>query len=484
LPTLAYEKTYEEWQKAANEDSTGVNAEKINKEGLYDTVYSGIHTLTGVDQKGEPVGAIQFTTKLIASIYAAPPASGVYYAYDVLHHLGVAPAMAANGVGFTGLQPILPIWKAFRNVTYILFTIIFIGIGLAIMFRVKISPQAVITIENALPRIIGALILVTFSYAIAGFLIDLMYVLMFLLIAILGGAGITNANAQWFANAGFSHLAGSMFAPIFYGIDDFGRAFLTGNFLAISSLVGAGIGIAIGSLVAPGAGTVIGALSGLLGGGAATAVVGPALVTLILLIIVLFLLFKIFFKLLGVYLSIIIGIIFSPLQISLGALPISSPLGGFSAWIKNLMANLLVFPAITVMLIISYHLTRTVSGDPNITHSTTLWVPPFLGGWGSSMTAIIGIGMLFIIAKVPDIIKGIMGQKDLGFGSAIGEAMRPAETVGKFGIRQGARAGGVYLLERKAEKYGVDSKWETAANIAESLGFYKRPPIPQKPPKS
>ena len=62
--------------------------------------------------------------------------------------------------------------KAFRNFAYVLITLLFIIMGLMIMFRVKIDPRTVVSFQSALPKIIMALILVTFSYAIVGLLID------------------------------------------------------------------------------------------------------------------------------------------------------------------------------------------------------------------------------------------------------------------------------------------------------------------------
>ena len=58
-----------------------------------------------------------------------------------------------------------------------------------IMFRMKINPQTVINIENALPRIVVAMLLITFSFAIAGFLIDMMYVLIAIIISLVSGNG-------------------------------------------------------------------------------------------------------------------------------------------------------------------------------------------------------------------------------------------------------------------------------------------------------
>src|SRR5690606_17169499 len=91
---------------------------------------------------------------------------------------------------FAGLLPLMGIWTAMRNIVYLLFVLIFIILGLGIMFRLQIDPRAVLSIQSQLPRIVIALILVTFSYAIAGFLIDLMYLSLFLIINIFHSQGL------------------------------------------------------------------------------------------------------------------------------------------------------------------------------------------------------------------------------------------------------------------------------------------------------
>src|SRR4030042_4602684 len=125
------------------------------------------------------------TGNLITAMYANPPASSKEYIADLGHRLKIIKPTYAQGIGFEGLKPILPIWTIFRNLAYVFFTIIFILTGFAIMFRLKINPQTVVTIQNALPKIIISLILVTFSYAIAGLLIDFIYVSISLILALL-----------------------------------------------------------------------------------------------------------------------------------------------------------------------------------------------------------------------------------------------------------------------------------------------------------
>jgi hypothetical protein len=97
-------------------------------------------------------------------------------------------------LGFSALDPILETWKSFRNLAYLFFVVIFLIIGFMIMFRTKVG-QAAITAQQAIPSVIVAMLAVTFSYAIAGFMIDIMYVVMYVLASYFTeGSEIINGN--------------------------------------------------------------------------------------------------------------------------------------------------------------------------------------------------------------------------------------------------------------------------------------------------
>ena len=116
--------------------------------------------------------------------------------------------------GYTELinSGIEPLWTQIRNITYIFFMIIFIVVGFMIMFRSKIGGQTLITLGNSLPNIILALIGVTFSFAIAGLIIDIGGVIMVILVDIFEGASSYNEFVTL-------ESIGSLF-----------KAFLPGNF--------------------------------------------------------------------------------------------------------------------------------------------------------------------------------------------------------------------------------------------------------------
>lgn len=167
------------------------NAESWQENAWNTTSVNALTTLTGkLDFNADgtinettfasPGGLIGGTNKLVGSMYSQPQASGIQYIAQVKNNfLGKQTYAQGVNIGNNGqsLQPLLPAWKGFRNVVYALFSIVFVIIGIMIMLRIKISPQAVITIQASLPKIITALIMVTFSYAIAGLLIDLSYVI-------------------------------------------------------------------------------------------------------------------------------------------------------------------------------------------------------------------------------------------------------------------------------------------------------------------
>jgi len=376
--------------------------------GLTRQIIGDIPEQTSSSTSYAPGGAIGGITNLIAAMYANPPASSVEYFADLGKNLGIAKPVYAQGIGFEGLKPILPLWKAFRNIAYLFFTIIFVVMGFAIMFRVKLNPQTVISIQNAIPRIVVTLILVTFSYAIAGLLIDLIYIIIglgILVIAPIGGLDVV-AEQKKYMELGFMEGVGIL---------------LGGGTKSIWNIVG--------SLLESGPSGIIGAITDVL-----TAVfggIGGILATLILAATSLYVIFKLFLSLIKCYLSIILSIIFAPLQIMIGILPGSQM--GFGSWFRNLLANILVFPAVAIFMLLGWILAN------NYASSGPAWTPPVISVTGEALVAIIALGMLLIVHKIPDTLKEALQTKPLPYGTAIGEAIRtplsiPYKTLATLGV--------------------------------------------------
>jgi len=426
-----------------NAISLGGNQEAWLSEAFSSNAVAGLQALVGpipddvIDGKVTswiPGGAIGSVNQAIAYTFT-PAASGVQYIAQTWDNFLGKPAYAQNNTGFVGLQPILPIWRGFRNVVYILSSLIFIIIGIMIMLRVKISPQAVITVQNAIPQLITTLILVTFSYAIAGLLIDLMSLIQGIILTTLFTASGKNLSDN-LLNPAF--LAGSNFNDL--NNLNLGSAFMliTKNIgLLIILLVGAGIGAAVGVLVAGpfAAIPVVGAPAAALGAGGAAAI-GAILFALVVAIMIFVNVLKFLIGLLKAYINIIFKIILAPLEIGAGAFPGSKQ--GFSSWLFELVGYLAVFPVSIFFIAIINLISESTS--------SSLWAPSIIGN-GGLIGFIIAFGGLLVLPKIPELVPQVFfNLKPSPWSQAADQAMQfkpgfvsgaAATTIGGAMIRQG-----------------------------------------------
>lgn len=340
-----------------------------------------------------PGGLIGFTNKAIASLYQ-PPASGVQYIAQSIDSFLGKPTYAATGFGFDKLNGILNMWKTMRNAVYTIISLFFIITGIMIMLRVKISPQATVTIQSAIPSIISSLILVTFSYAIAGLLIDASNVFLGIVLSLI--------DSNWPLTEG---IGKGINDTMTLGLIDFTK--ITNGYLVSDAPIWAA--------------SAIGGVIGWIAVGVATANfwVGLLAFGLILFAVFIFALVqivKLFFGLAKCYINVIIQIILGPIQIGMGAIPGSKI--NFSTWLTQLIAQLAVFPSTIIFLVFSVFLTQTLksSGD--------LWSPTLLG-IGGLVGSIVGLACLAILSKIPDIVpEMIFNIKPSPLGKAIGESYK------------------------------------------------------------
>jgi len=408
---LAYsgDNSIQKWEDDVYGMPTEYNSPSFNHETLKNLEKSAINQIFGATQEQYQTmsgsGAIASIGNLIAGLYSNPPASSVTYFADVLHNLGLAKPAYAQGIGFSGLSNLLPLWKASRNLAYIAFVVVFLYMGLAIMLRIKLDPKTVVTIQNAIPKLVIGLVLVTFSYAIVGLMIDLIYVLIYLGVLAIGQTGWIDVAKE---QAKFSNLSFGGGLRLLFGA----------GWKTLNSVLGGVLGTVFSEIAL----FVVGAL--VTGGNIAVGAAAATLPTLIIGIIALFCIFKLFFALIGCYISIIISLIAGPVQIMLGVIPGNQ--GGFGSWFKNLLANILVFPAVALTLLLGWLL----SGS----HGPT-WTPPVISTSGKALTGILGFGMLLLLPKIPDIIKNAFKMKPAGYGAAIGEPFQAAYKVGMAGYK-------------------------------------------------
>lgn len=334
--------------------------------------------------------AVAGLSNYIYAMYANPPASTYVFVQDFSQTLGFIPKKAyAQGIGFSGLTALLPVWKQFRNISYAILALVMVVIGFMVMFRKKIDPKTVVTVQNALPKIVITLILITFSYAIVGIMIDLMY-----LVLVLGVRLLVTSSTGIFTDNHISMMTSSDFSGVWKGVFA-GYASLGDlmDFLFPNEQAGAL------NLFNP-AYDVVGILTALL-----------------LALAFLFGVIRIFFMLLTSYIQIIIALLTGPLQILLDAVPGGQ---GFSAWLKNLLSQLLVFPITAFLLTVGWILIKT---------STTMWTPPLLSMGSKGVGGVIGLGVLL---SIPSIIKGIQESLKAKPGIPIGAASALSPITGAF----------------------------------------------------
>ncbi len=354
--------------------------------------------------------------------------SGVNYIRSKVENLGVIPqAEAQTGFGFSALNPIQKIWRVCRDIMYGFFVIIIIVFAFMIMFRVKLNPQTVVSVQSSIPKIIISLILVTFSYAIAGLLIDLMYVVIGLVALIFTTFGL-------FGTVGWSKI----FSLLTVG---------PGSEYSVGGIVGWMVGYWWPFVVA-----FFGSCASLFGlgaGGVALGILGMVIGVLIAIGVILWLIvatLKLFILVIKTYLMILVSIIFSPFIIGFGAI---LPTGGFMSWVKGLVSNLMVYPLIGALMLLSVmFLTATFpqvktsvenwldvpegsmvdifSPDEN----TQFWYPPMtLGeqnqekGWDPLpiLWTFASLGIVAMVPNVANMLKSLMAGKGIEGSDLLGK---------------------------------------------------------------
>jgi hypothetical protein len=290
----------------------------------------GAYLAGRLNKNGQKQGLLPMGGSVIASLYQQQPSSREYIA-DLLDSVGVPTVTSAyaQGTGYKAMSPFLVFWKAFRNLAYSLYIIMFVVVGIMIMLRTKVSAQAVITIQAALPNLLITLLLITFSYAIVGFMIDLMYFLIYFVVYLIDTTNIINSPLK---------VIDRLLSYSAYGVIFEGR----------NSIVSA-VSIALGDI-----------LSGL--GTGALEVAGTILswITPMYLVVAVYLLInmlKLMFALAKSYVMLIVQTVTAPLQILMNALPGSK---AFSEWLKKTASYLIPFPVAAVMFIFA----AILIGDP------------------------------------------------------------------------------------------------------------------------
>ncbi len=429
-----------------------------------------------------------------------PPASGVQWAYEGFQKAGFVPNTYADmGIGYAALSPFKQLWTMFRNLVFLLMVLMIVAIGFMIMFRTKINAQTVISLENSLPKIVLTLIYISFSFAIAGFMIDMMYVSMYFIAgifvqpdlednilqstnkimdqALFGKSGgpfgfiFDGGSVAQVASGFYQFIPGQMRVILDQIVGIFGTKLV---FEASSKLSGVTLGGAV-----PGAAHVVGATvtqdaiqsvgkfvqglfgktgefikfvtgtktSGtpvigfvaamllLVGEGVIAGALGPIVTSLFIFIVLMSSLLLVFLRiiimLISAYVQILVQVIFAPVFIAFEVIPGQS---GFTNWLKTIFLNLLTFPLLLLVLLVS----KTIIAAPMT--ETPLWQPPFIWGFNpQSFQFLIGGAFLFMAPDLIKMFKEMTGIKAQGMNLNMGSFFSSASLLGSATLGSAGR---------------------------------------------
>jgi len=365
--------------------------------------------------------------KSIAGFFKSKSVSGIGYILNTAEKFSIVPvAQAQTGFGYTANNVIMKLWKDVRDISYLLLTIAVVVLAFMIMFKVKINPQTVISIQSALPRVVIAIVLITFSYAIAGLLIDVMYIVLGVISAFLIRANISSDS--WIDLFYFITQGANVIWLFLNYVLAFIVAIFVNQFLTIVGVAAAGIALP------------------LLG---AWMIIFLVLFLIIAIIIIFVQIFKTIVLLLKTFIQISLSIIVAPLQILLGTI---NPQMGFSSWLRSMAGNLAVYPVVVLLFVLAFFFLRqslNVLGldlgflvpfklQSSLDFSQGTWDPPFTFGTGENgykfLLIISSVGIISMIPKVAELIKALIEGKPFDMQSAISEAiMKPYQGVMNWG---------------------------------------------------
>jgi hypothetical protein len=434
----------------------------------------GIPVLSQTNLSGGTLGAV---TSVIGMLYTNPPVRSTDYLASIGTSLGIAKEAKAQGVGGSGaavLNPILNLWKVSRNISYVILILIFLVIGLMVMFRNKINPQTVITAQTALPGLVIGLVMITFSYFFAGLISDLAFVGTNIVGYYFTAAQdkldvpVTDPEAiEWKEQLNltqkmstenslsiFSRFVGivtqekaqDVLAIIYNRLGQAVRDRV--NFLAgliayqFTSSPAQQLPI-IGQFVGP----LIGSISAGVTANNPTAILGM-IVAFIAMFILIYAMLKLLLRLVNCYLTIIFLTLTAPFQLLIAALP--GRQGNATNWMLNILANVLVFPTVLAVFYFVAFILGQSFGPLKVAEfnqSQSSFIPvayaqdkitfvgksafPLFGGIDLSfINIILAFAALVALPGLPDIVVrsiGKMGQAGQLIGQEISGGIRSGQ---------------------------------------------------------
>jgi hypothetical protein len=344
-------------------------------------------------------GALGTLNTVMTVMYTSKPTSTGLYLAQLGESLGIKNAYAQQAVSGSGegiLRPVVQLWQLSRNLSYGAFIIIFLVVGFMIMFRRKLNPQTVVTIQSALPGLVLGLTLVTFSYFIAALIVDISFILMQVVASIFAQIAPSGTAASDYSelakNSGVFKIFSSFFLFGSEGglLQSFSKAFDPN---AINS--GAGHSLNLIPITGPDINKSLQSIrAGAIGGGASN------LIAVIILIALFIQMFRLVWSLLTSYIAILAATVLGPLVIAFASIPGRG--GILVTWWKSLLANILVFPAVFAAFLFA----GVILGSQSDFKQT---LPLFAGINPQILKFLIGYGIIMYTPSIPGHVKNLLG---------------------------------------------------------------------------
>ena len=332
----------------------------------------------------------------VTSLYAANSASGHISGYEELMNSGI-----------------VDLWTRTLNLSYIFFVLVMIVAGFMIMFRHKLGGQTMVTLGTVLPKVIISLILATFSFAIAGLIIDIGGIITGVAAYVIGGGdSLSSISGIRGIMASVLGQDNTKFGVVIKGvIESFGISDLFKEITEGSPVVGLlAIALAVIAFVIPVIGGAIGSVA--------------FIILLIILGIIFFGAIKVLITLYKAYFGLLIAVILGPIQITLGAIPGNSNMVG--NWVKTVLRNVLVFPVVFFIINIPNALVNSsvVARFPGkLVYEDPESYKPLEVTAGGVFIALLRVFVLYFAAQAPQFIAAVIPPNtSKGMVDAIGAA--------------------------------------------------------------
>ncbi|WKZ30747.1 MAG: hypothetical protein QY318_02765 [Candidatus Dojkabacteria bacterium] len=305
------------------------------------------------------------------------------------------------------------LWENVRNVAYVIFVLVLIVAGFMMMFRQKIGGQLAVTVFNTIPQVIICLILVTFSFAIVGLVLNLSATLTNVAAGILGLADPTDGVTATGPLSVFSAFISGNIVTV-------GAASVTTIVTTVAGSILANSGIAaLGIAASPLAGGTL-AIIGLVG----------ILIVLVILGIVLVGSVKVWITLLKAYVGILIDTILAPLYLTMSALPGRSQMRG--DWFRRILKNALTFTVVFFFLNLAafvFNANINLGFPTSLAEGQTAPVGsgPVLLAW--LLKGAVSIYLVYVAAEAPKFLEEFLPQTG---GKSVAGALQSA-AKGAFG---------------------------------------------------